>query len=83
MTSITELCHRFMPAMTTSGYDRVINVASVSGRIASVCDSHYGAAKAYVIALSLALTLIVKAQGVDASALCPGLRIRIFMSLPG
>ena len=35
MTSIAELCHRLMPAMLTAGHGRVINVASVAGRIAS------------------------------------------------
>ena len=51
MTSITELCHRLVPTMTAAGYGRVINVASVAGRIASAGDSHYGPSKAYVIAV--------------------------------
>ena len=72
MTSITELCHRLMPAMLAVGHGRVINVASVAGRIASGGDSHYGPSKAYVIALSEALALTVKGQGVNVSALCPG-----------
>ena len=72
MTSMTELCHRLVPAMTAAGYGRVINVASVAGRIASAGDSHYGPSKAYVIALSEALALTVKPQGVHVSALCPG-----------
>lgn len=72
MTSITELCHRLMPAMMQAGYGRVINVASVAGRIASAGDSHYGPTKAYVIALSEALALTVKDRGVNVSALCPG-----------
>ena len=72
MTSITELCHRLMPAMIAAGHGRVINVASVAGRIASGGDSHYGPSKAYVIALSEALALTVKGQGVNVSALCPG-----------
>ena len=45
MTSMTELCHRLVPAMTAAGYGRVINVASVAGRIASGGDSDYGTAK--------------------------------------
>ena len=72
MTSVAELCHRLMPAMLAAGYGRVINVASVAGRIASGGDSHYGPSKAYVIALSEALALTVKGQGVNVSALCPG-----------
>ena len=72
MTSMTELCHRLLPALTAAGCGRVINVASVAGRIASAGDSHYGPSKAYVIALSEALALTVKPQGVHVSALCPG-----------
>ena len=72
MTSITELCHRLVPTMIAAGYGRVINVASVAGRIASAGDSHYGPSKAYVIALSEALALTVKNKGVHVCALCPG-----------
>ena len=72
MTSITELCHRLMPDMIAAGYGRVVNVASVAGRIASGGDNHYGPSKAYVIALSEALALTVKGRGVNVSALCPG-----------
>jgi short-subunit dehydrogenase len=72
MTSITELFRRLMPTMMQAGYGRVINVASVAGRIASGGDSHYGPTKAYVIALSEALALTVKDHGVNVSALCPG-----------
>ena len=72
MTSITELCHRLMPGMIDRGFGRVINVASVAGRIASAGDSHYGPCKAYVIALSESLALSVRGKGVNVSALCPG-----------
>jgi hypothetical protein len=72
MTSITELCHRLVPTMIEAGYGRVINVASVAGRIASAGDSHYGPSKAYVIALSEALALTTKGYGVNVCALCPG-----------
>lgn len=83
MTSITELCHRLMPSMMQAGYGRVINVASVAGRIASGGDSHYGPTKAYVIALSEALALTVKDQGVNVSALCPGFTHTDFHEIAG
>ncbi len=72
MTSITELCHYFVPKMAERGFGRVINVSSVAGRIARGGDCHYGPAKAYVVALSEALALTVKDSGVHLSALCPG-----------
>ena len=34
-TSVAELCHCFIPAMLERGFGRVINVSSVSGRIAA------------------------------------------------
>lgn len=72
MTSMTELCHYFVPQMTEQGFGRVINVSSVAGRIARGGDCHYGPAKAYVVALSEALALTTKDAGVHVTALCPG-----------
>ncbi len=72
MTSITELCHTLVPGMVTDGFGRVINVSSVSGRIAQPGDGHYGPSKAYVIALSESLGLTLRGTGVHVTALCPG-----------
>lgn len=72
MLSVTELCHLFVPGMAARGFGRVINVSSVAGRIARGGDCHYGPSKAYLVALSEALGLTVKAQGVHVCALCPG-----------
>jgi NADP-dependent 3-hydroxy acid dehydrogenase YdfG len=51
-TSVAELCHCFIPAMLERGFGRVINVSSVSGRIAAANNCHYGPTKTYLIALS-------------------------------
>ena len=72
MLSVTELCHLFVPGMMTRGFGRVINVASVAGRIARGGDCHYGPSKNYLVALSEGMGLTVKAKGVHVSALCPG-----------
>jgi short-subunit dehydrogenase len=72
MTSVAELCHRFIPAMCDRGYGRVINVASVAGRIARSGGCNYGPSKTYLIALSEELNLTVKNRGVHVTALCPG-----------
>ena len=72
MTSISHLCHLFAPGMCERGYGRIINVASVAGRIARAGDTNYGPAKAYVVALSEALHLTCKGRGVHVCALCPG-----------
>ena len=72
MISVAELCHRFVPAMSERGYGRVINVASVAGRIARSGGCNYGPSKAYLIALSEELNLTVRHRGVHVTALCPG-----------
>ena len=71
-TSVAELCYRFIPAMVERGFGRVINVSSVSGRMAAANSCHYGPTKTYLVALSEALGLSVRARGVHVTALCPG-----------
>jgi short-subunit dehydrogenase len=72
MISVAQMCHLFVPLMCDRGYGRIINVASVAGRIPMPHDLNYGPSKAYLIALSEALDLTVRPFGVRVSALCPG-----------
>ena len=72
MMSVAHLCHLFAPGMCERGFGRILNVSSVAGRIARAGDMNYGPSKAYVIALSEALDLTLRPQGVRVSALCPG-----------
>lgn len=72
MLSIAHLCHLFIPPMAERGWGRVINIASVAGRIPRGGDCNYGPSKAWVIALSEELSLTVSGDGVKVCALCPG-----------
>lgn len=72
MTSVAHMCHLFVPPMRDRGFGRVINVASVAGRIARAGDTNYGPTKAYVVALSEGLAATLKGTGVNVTALCPG-----------
>ncbi|MEP0202404.1 MAG: SDR family oxidoreductase [Halioglobus sp.] len=72
MTSVAHLCHLFVPAMQERGFGRVINVASVAGRIPRADGCNYGPSKAYLISLSEALAVTLEDTGVNACALCPG-----------
>ena len=72
MTSMAHLCHLFAPGMCERGFGRILNVASVAGRIARAGDTNYGPSKTYVVALSEALHLTLKSSGVNVCALCPG-----------
>ena len=72
MTSAAAMCHEFIPGMLERGFGRVINVASVAGQITVGGDYSYGPTKAYLIALSRALSATFRKQGVFVMALCPG-----------
>jgi len=83
MISVAQMCHLFVPSMCDRGYGRVINVASVAGRIPRLNDLNYGPSKAYLIALSEALDMTVRSSGVRASALCPGFTNTEFHAVAG
>ena len=72
MTSVAHLCHLFIPAMRSSGFGRVINVASVAGRIPRADGCNYSSSKAYIIASSESLAVTLSGSGVHVTALCPG-----------
>lgn len=72
MLSVAHLCHLIIPSMRTRGFGRVINVASVAGRIPRVGGCNYGPSKAYLVALSEDLSVTLKGSGVNVCALCPG-----------
>ena len=72
MLSVAQLCHRFIPPMRERGFGRVINVSSFAGRLSRPAGANYGPAKAYLVALSEELALILRGSGVHVCALCPG-----------
>lgn len=83
MTSVTQLCHYFVPLMKSRAFGRVINVASFAGRIARPAGGHYGPSKAYLIALSEELSLMLAGTNVHVSALCPGFTHTDFHAVAG
>ena len=72
MTSVAQMCHRFLPGMRERGFGRVINVSSFAGRLARPAGANYGPAKAYLVSLSEELSLLMRGTGVHVTALCPG-----------
>lgn len=72
MTSVAHLCHLFIPGMRARGFGRIINVASMAGRLPRADGCNYGPSKAYLIALSEALSVTLQDTGVHVCALCPG-----------
>jgi NAD(P)-dependent dehydrogenase (short-subunit alcohol dehydrogenase family) len=64
-------CHEAARRMVASGGGRIVNVASLAGRIPSPGSAVYSGTKAAVIALSEALDAELADQGVRVSAVLP------------
>lgn len=83
MISAPHLCHYFIPPMKARNFGRVVNVASFAGRIARPAGGHYGPSKAYLVALSEELALMLRGTNVHVSALCPGFTHTDFHAVAG
>lgn len=71
--ALTELCSRLVPAMVERGSGHVLNVASLAAFQPVPSMAAYAATKAYVLALSEALSVELRDSGVKVTALCPGI----------
>lgn len=70
--ALTDLTHRFLPAMVARGRGAVINVASMSAFQPVPYLAAYAATKAYVLSLSESLAVELAGTGVTVQVLCPG-----------
>jgi NAD(P)-dependent dehydrogenase (short-subunit alcohol dehydrogenase family) len=61
-----------LPGMTKRGWGRVINMASVAGKVGFPYVSAYCASKHAVIGLTRTVALEVAKKGVTVNAVCPG-----------
>ena len=69
----TYLCTRaVLPAMIERQRGRVINIASIAGRVGFAYTSAYCAAKHGVLGFTRAVALEVAGQGITVNAVCPG-----------
>jgi short-subunit dehydrogenase len=83
MSSVAHMCHLFVPPMRERGFGRVINVSSFAGRLARAAGGNYGPTKAYLVALSEELALLLAGSNVHVCALCPGFTHTEFHEVAG
>lgn len=71
--SLTEITQLFLPQMLERQRGKILNVGSVVGFQAVPGMALYSATKAFVLSFTESLAEEVRCQGVQVSALCPGL----------
>jgi NAD(P)-dependent dehydrogenase (short-subunit alcohol dehydrogenase family) len=67
-----EAMRAALPAMTTAGFGRIVNVASTAGLKGYAYVADYCAAKHALVGLTRALALETARSGVTVNAVCPG-----------
>lgn len=79
-----ELARRLAPGMVQRGFGRILNVASLAGRMpATGGDTLYGPIKSFLIKASQGLHLELRGTGVHVTALCPGYTLTEFHDVNG
>ena len=69
----TFLCTQaFAPAMAAAGWGRVVNVASIAGKMGAPYIAAYAATKHAVVGFTRAVAAELAARGVTVNAVCPG-----------
>lgn len=84
LTAPVELARLLVPGMVEQGFGRVLNVASLAGRMpATGGDTLYGPIKSFLIKASTGLHLELRDTGVHVTALCPGYTLTEFHDVNG
>ncbi|MBY0522250.1 MAG: SDR family oxidoreductase [Gemmataceae bacterium] len=79
LTAPYLLCKAALPAMLQRRWGRILNVASINGKVPSLHGAAYTASKHGLLGLTKTLALEVAADGITANAICPG-PVRTVMS---
>ena len=72
LTATALLTRAVLPSMYERGWGRVLNVASVAGKVGLRYGAAYAAAKHGVVGFTRSVALEAARKGVTANAICPG-----------
>jgi len=70
---LARVSNAVIPHMKAARYGKIINIASVAGRQATVINPAYAASKAGVISLTRTMTMTLAPYNINVNAVCPGL----------
>ncbi len=62
-----------LPHMKARRYGRIVNIASIGGKVGSPGQAHYSATKAAVMGFTRVLAQEVGPDGITANSICPGI----------
>lgn len=66
------LCKAALPEMVERRYGRIINIASVNGKVGALHGAAYAASKHGLLGLTRTLALETAKDGITVNAICPG-----------
>lgn len=67
------MCQAITPHMKARNSGRIVNVASIAGRLGVPSQGHYAATKAAVISMTRVLARELGPSGITVNAICPGI----------
>jgi len=70
---VARVTNAVIPHMKAAHYGKIVNIASVAGRQATVINPAYAASKAAVISLTRTMTMTLAPYNINVNAICPGL----------